>query len=144
MRQNTTSTQSSAYQNWLAEHDSVFASFDDDQLCKIITAGMIDSKNLTDENYVRFITWMRRYLYMQQAQYDLFTQGVIDKELWECNLNDMVGVFRFPGVRQYWEAGAKEHFKRGFVDMIEKTESFSPMLDWNSYEGFVATPFHRE
>ena len=102
--------------------------------------GCQDTRNLSDDNYVSFINWMRRYLYMQQAQYYLFRKGVIDKELWECNLNDMIGVFRFPGVRQYWEAGATE----GFVSIVESTNSDSPMLDWSKEKGFFATPYHQK
>ncbi|NIV93073.1 hypothetical protein GWN42_09785, partial [candidate division KSB1 bacterium] len=57
--------------------------------------------------------------------------------------DDMMGVFRFPGVQQYWQAGAREHFTADFVDLIESTESFSPMLDWNEKEGFFTSKHHQ-
>ena len=144
LRQNTTTTRSSAYQSWIAVHDNLFSSLQDEKLSRTIVEGCQDTRNLSDDNYVSFINWMRRYLYMQQAQYYLFRKGVIDKELWECNLNDMIGVFRFPGVRQYREAGATEHFTEGFVSIVESTNSDSPMLDWSKEKGFFATPYHQK
>ena len=71
MRQTTTGTNAAAYQSWLAVHDNIFASFEDAQFCQMINDGMLDSRNLSSENFVQFIGWMRRYLYMQQSQYDL-------------------------------------------------------------------------
>ena len=144
VRQSTTSTKANAYQNWLAVHDSVISSFDDLRLSEIINQGMLDSRNLTEENYVWFISWLRRYLYMQQAQFDLYKKGVVDEELWECNLNDLMGVFRFPGVQQYWEAGAKEHFTSQFVKVVENSETFSPMFLWSKEKGFYPTPHHKK
>jgi hypothetical protein len=144
VRQSTVSNKANAYQNWLAVHESIFKSLDDENLSSVINSGLIDTRNLTEENYVTFINWMRRYLYLQQAQYDLYRNGIINDELWECNLNDLIGIFRFPGARQYWEAGAKEHFSGGFVDLVESTEDFSPMLGWNKEKGFYATPYHSD
>ena len=142
IRQGTVSTKSNAYQNWLAVHDSVFGSLDDENLSTVINSGLVDTKNLTEENYVTFINWMRRYLYLQQAQYDLYRNGIINDELWECNRNDLIGIFRFPGARQYWDAGAKQHFSQSFVELVENTKDFSPMLGWSKDKGFYESPYH--
>jgi hypothetical protein len=56
----------------------------------------------------------------------------------------MVGVIRYPGMKQYWEAGAKEHFKKEFVGMIDDAEDFAPMFQWNSEQGFYNTEYHKE
>ena len=56
----------------------------------------------------------------------------------------MVGVIRYPGMKQYWEAGAKEHFKKDFVRMIDEAEDFAPMFQWNSEQGFYKTEYHKE
>jgi len=143
VRQGATSTKSSAYQSWVNAHENLFPSMQDEKVAKAIVDGCYDTRNLTDENNMIFINWMRRYFYMQQAQYYLYRKGVIDKELWECNLDDMMGVFRFPGVRQYWDAGAKEHFTKDFVNLLETTKSFSPMLQWSNEKGFFTTPHHQ-
>ena len=144
LRQNTTITRSSAYQSWIAAHENLFSSLNDEKLARAMVEGLEDTRNLTDDNWVSFINWLRRYLYMQQAQYYLYRKGVVDKELWDCNLNDMMGIFRFPGVRQYWDVGAKEHFTNDFVRIVETTKSFSPMMSWNKEQGLFTTPHHQK
>ena len=106
--------------------------------------GFLDSKNLTADNNVLFIAWMRRYLYMQQAQFFLYRKGAIDEDLWQCILRDLAGIFRFPGVQQYWKAGAREHFAEEFAILVDSAESFSPMLQWSKEKGFSRYEFHSE
>ena len=141
LRQNTTSIQTSAYQSWVATHDQFFASLADEDLCQIVSNGLLDTRNLTAENNVLFVAWMRRYLYMQQAQFFLYQKGTIDEDLWDCNMRDLAGMFQFPGARQYWEAGAKEHFTDDFVKLVDGMSSFSPMLQWSKEEGFSRYEF---
>jgi len=144
MRQTTTSTNAAAYQSWLAVHDNIFASFDDERFCQAINSGMLNSCNLTEENFLQFIAWARRYLTMQQSLYELYRNGVIEKEMWDRNLRDLVGVIRYPGMKQYWDVGAKEHFRKEFVQAIDEAEDFAPMFQWSSEQGFYKTEYHKE
>ena len=68
LRQNTTTTRSSAYQSWIAVHDNLFYSLQDEKLSRTIVEGCQDTRNLSDDNYVSFINWMRRYLLFVQQQ----------------------------------------------------------------------------
>lgn len=144
MRQTTIGTQAAAYQGWLAVHDSIFAIFEDEKFPRAINAGMLDSRSLNEENFPQLIAWARRYLTMQQSQFELYRHGVIEKEMWDRNLGDMVGVVRYPGMKQYWEAGAKEHFKMEFVRMIDEAEDFAPMFQWTRDQGFYKPEYHKE
>ena len=143
IRQSTNSARSSAYQSWVSALENLFSSMQDENVSKAVVDGCFDTRRLTAENYMLFINWMRRYFYMQQAQYHLYRNAVIDNELWTCNLDDMMGVFRFPGVQQYWQAGAREHFTDEFVELLESTQSYAPMLDWNKEKGFFTTEHHQ-
>ena len=75
MRQTTTSTNAAAYQGWLAVDDSIFASFDDQEFCQAINQGCLDFRNLTEENFLQFIAWARRYWATQQSLYELYCNG---------------------------------------------------------------------
>ncbi len=144
VRQNTISLQTSAYQQWVALHGQTFAGLQDKELSDIVLQGCIDSRNLSEDTYIRFMTWVRQYMYMQQGQYYLYVKGVIDKDIWDSNLADLVGVYKFPGVRQWWDAGAKEHFNEQFVAAVENADSYATMFLWNKEQGFYPTPFHSE
>ena len=63
--------------------------------------------------------WARRYMHMQQAQFYLYQKGAIEQPLWEKNLEDLVGVFRFPGIQQLWNAGMRTGFTDEFVEILE-------------------------
>ena len=144
VRQNTTSIQTAAYQQWAGMHGQVFSTFDDTNMNKVIFDGCLDSNNLTDENYGQFIAWIRRYMIMQQAQFYLYEKRVIEPELWENNLSDVVGVYRFPGVKQLWDAGLKTALNPRFVSVIENSNSFPVNVLWNREQGFHPSPYHEQ
>ena len=98
LRQNTTSIQTSSYQEWASLHADTFAGLQDKELARIVFRGCEDSKQLDEESYPLFMIWARRYMHMQQAQFYLYQKGAIEQSLWEKNLEDLIGVFRFPHV----------------------------------------------
>ncbi len=142
LRQNTTSLQTSAYQQWVALHGQTFAAAQDKEMSKILFRGSEDSRGLSEDTFPRFMLWMRQYMYMQQAQYYLFVKGVIDRELWESNLRDLIGVYRFPGVHQFWHAGFKTGLTHQFVNVVESSDKFATMMLWNKEQGFYPSPHH--
>lgn len=142
LRQNTASLRVSAYQQWMALHHQTFASLLNEDTAKLVMDGCLDSRNLSEDNFMVFIVWAREYFYMQHAQFHLYKKGAIEKEIWEGNLNDLVGTLRFPGVRQWWDSGVKDHFTQEFVDVVENAESGATMVLWTKEAGFHKSPHH--
>jgi hypothetical protein len=142
LKQNTTSLNVSTYQQWVALHGQIFSGLQDKELARIVRLGCEDSRNLEDDTYVPFMAWLRMYFYMQQSQYYLYVKGIVEESVWTGNLLDLSGVFRFPGVKQWWEAGGKTGFSPEFVKVVEGSERHSLMIYWDQETGFHPSPHH--
>lgn len=142
LRQNTTSIQTSSYQEWAALHADTMVGLQDKELAEIVFRGCEDSKQLDEESYPLFMIWVRRYMHMQQAQFYLYQKGAIEHALWEKSLEDLVGVFRYPGVQQLWHAGLRTAFTDEFVEVLEHSDNFATMMFWDKERGFYPSPYH--
>ena len=142
LRQNTAGMQASAFQQWVAVHTQIMAGVMDKDVAAAVQAGAADTRNLTEDNYVQFITYCRQFMHMQQAQYYLYRQGVIREEIWNYNRADLIGFFVFPGVKQWWEAGARTHFTPDFVRMLEESDEHAIMMLWDKERGLYPSPYH--
>jgi len=83
-------------------------------------------------------------MHMQQGQYYLYREGVVDDEIWETNLRDLAGFYKFPGVKQWWDAGGKTGFTKEFAEVVEGSSAFAIMMAWDKEKGFYATEFHEK
>lgn len=142
LRQNTAGMKASAYQQWVATHTQVFSVFMDKDAAATIWAGCEDSKNLNEDTFPIFVVYCRQYVEMQQSQYHLYRQGIIDDEIWQHNLADLNAFFRFPGVRQWWDAGARTFFAPEFVQLVEESEGHAIAIFWDKERGFYPSPYH--
>ena len=142
VRQNTTGMQASSYQQWVSIHTQVFGEFMDKDFSKMVFAGCEDARNLDEGSYQQFMAYFRQYMHMQQAQYFLYRQGIIEEPIWKSNLEDIVGVYRFPGVQQWWNAGGRSGFTPEFVRLVEESEGHATMIYWDKQRGFYPSPHH--
>ncbi len=67
----------------------------------------------------------------------MYKMGTIDQDLWEAEINRSAGHLDLPGVRQWWNAGAKTQFPPDFVDLLESTSSNITRWAWEQERGYI-------
>jgi hypothetical protein len=135
MRTNTASVRAAAYQTWVsvnAELNGV-----DSDLADALASGFYDSRGLTPDNYMQFALWHYTIYQMAEATHYMYQLGAIDHQLWEREMNRAAGHLDLPGVREWWNAGAKTQFPSDFVELMETTESDIVRWSWSPETGFV-------
>lgn len=142
LRQSGTGMQASAYQQWVGTHTQVLSVFWDKDNWAMMLPGWDDARNLDKSTYGPFMIWCRQYFLMQQAQYHLYRSGVIDGAIWQSNLEDMLAFYRFPGIREWWDAGGKTTFTPDFISVVEESEGHATMIAWSEDRGFYPSPHH--
>ena len=135
MRTNTASVRAAAYQTWVSVNSEM--NDVDRQLADTLSDGFYDSANLTEESFQQFAMWHYTFMQMAQATHYMYELGAIDQALWEREINRAAGHLDLPGVRQWWNAGARSQFPSEFVELLETTESDITRWNWISEKGFV-------
>ena len=135
MRTNTSSVRAAAYQTWVSVNSDLNGI--DEQLSEALAAGFYDSANLTTDNYMQFALWHYTIFQMTQSTDYMYKLGAVDQSLWEREINRAAGHLDLPGVRQWWDAGARTQFSPEFVELLETTESDIERWSWAPERGFL-------
>ena len=135
MRTNTTSVRATAYQTWVSVNAQLNTV--DESLSAAIAKGTLDSANLDEESYIRFALWHYTFVQMAQATNYMYKMGTVDFDLWESEINRTAGHLALPGVRQWWDAGARTQFPPDFVELLESTSSKITRWHWEPERGYI-------
>jgi len=122
MRQNTASVRATAYQTWLTSKQDVYSFTRDPNFSQIIGPAMADSRNLNEETWVTFGLFCQSWMNIGQAVNLLYEKRAIDRSIWEIEMRGLAAGFRFPGFRQWWEAGGKTQITPEFAQLIESID----------------------
>ncbi len=82
--------------------------------------------------------WHQSFYQMAQATDYLYTQGDLDPQLWEVEMDRAAVHLELPGVREWWDAGAKTQLVPEFVELIESRSTESIRWGWAAEPGFYA------
>ena len=137
LNQNTASIKGSAYQTWVAANLELNIAASQDNMSETIRAGILDSENLTQENFIEFALWNYSLFQLIQATDYLYKTGSLDRDLWESEINRGAVHLELPGVREWWDAGGKTQLTPEFVQLIESTHSTSTRWSWEEGTGFI-------
>jgi len=138
IRQNTRSVRASSYQTWVAsasEWNLGIASSRD--LASAIIQGHGDPTGLDEDTALQYAMSMLAVMQMIQSTYYLYRNGSIDQSLWEAERQRAALHLTFPGVRQWWDAGAKTQLSPEFVQVVEDTPVTSGAWSWKPSQGFI-------
>lgn len=139
IRQSTRSIRAAAYQTWVAsatQWNMGIAS--DKELAAAIVQGHTDPGKLTDVSQMQYAMSMLALMQMIQSTYYLYRDGSIDASLWDIERQRAALHLTTPGVRQWWDAGAKTQLSPEFVRIVEATKVTSGSWNWEAGRGFVS------
>ena len=134
---NTTSLNLQAYQGWQAANMQINMGMSNLPQSEIVARGNVDSSDLTFESWVSYAMMHLAMFQMAQSADYLYRAGVLDKELWEAEMNRAAGILGAPGVRQWWDAGGRTQLTPRFVDFLESRQSTIRYWNWQAEGGFV-------
>lgn len=135
--QNTDAVRGASYQTWLAARMELnLALATNQELSTLVVTGHADSRNLTQDNYVQYGMWLASLMQMAQATHYLYRQGSLDRDLWETEIQAAAAHLSTPGVRQWWDAGAKTQLTPDFVAVVESTDVVIHPWGWTRNTGF--------
>lgn len=137
INQHTRSVRSAAYQQWVAANMELNASTAEPQLSAAIAHGTLSSADLSPESVIAFAMWHQSFYQMAQATDYLYGQGDIDRQLWEVEMDRAAVHLELPGVREWWDAGARTQLSPNFVELLEARTSESTRWGWEPERGFV-------
>ncbi len=72
----------------------------------------------------------------QSADY-LYQARLLDRDLWEAEMNRAAGVLAMPGVRAWWDAGGKTQIAPRFAEFLESLQTKITYWNWEVGRGFV-------
>jgi hypothetical protein len=137
LRQNSEQLELQSYQSWVAANLELNMAATDEAGSAMLARGVEDSSNLSSETFIGFAMWYMGVMQMAQATDYLYRAGSLDEELWRAEIDRAAGMLSLPGVRQWWDAGAKTQLTPSFVDLIESTQSGMSVWGWEQGRGFV-------
>ena len=137
LQQNTKQLETQSYQAWVATNMEINTAIADPELSGIIARGHLNPRDLTRDTYVAYAMIHMSMLQMAQSTHYLYLQGSLDKELWEAEMYRAAAIINIPGVRQWWDAGAKTQLAPSFVDHIESLDpDVSETWSWDEKRGY--------
>ena len=136
LRQNNEQLEMQSYQSWVNANIELNMAASEESRSQILRAGNYDSSNLTDETFISFAMWYMGVMQMAQSADYLYRSGSLDEELWRTEMNRVAVMLTLPGVREWWDAGAKSQLTPRFVNLLESWNSDATIWDWQEDEGF--------
>ena len=136
LKQNTAIVRANAYQGWSASNVEINLAMSNPDQSQIMIAGMRDSTNLTDETFIAFGMMHMAVMQMAQSTDYMYRSGLLDRELWEAEMNRVAGNLDLTGVRQWWDAGGRTQLTPRFVELLESTQSSIAVWGWDAERGF--------
>lgn len=93
----------------------------DKELAAAIVQGHADPGKLTDVSQMQYAMSMLALMQMTQSTDYLYRDGPIDASLWDIERQRAALHLTSPGVRQWWDAGARTQLSPEFVRIVEAT-----------------------
>jgi hypothetical protein len=138
VRQNNRQLEVQSYQSWVAANLELNMAATDQLSSQALAQGAADSSKLSAESFICFAMWYMGVMQMAQATDYLYRSGSLDEELWRAEINRAAGLLTLPGVRQWWDAGAKTQLTPTFVRLLESSRSEITTWTWKEGRGFVS------
>ena len=138
LRQNTASVRAGAYQAWVASNLELNKAFAEQLQSDAIAKGMYRPDELTEESFLPFAMWFMSVMQMAQATDYLRRTGSLDRDLADTEIRRVAGILSLPGVRQWWDAGARTQLTPQFVELIESTTPEVTIWRWEVGRGFLS------
>ncbi len=138
INQHASGVQSAAYQEWVAVNMELNMATSDPLLSTAMARGTGRSADLSEESFMAFAMWHQSFYQMAQATDYLYKQGDLDRQLWDVEMDRAAVHLELPGVREWWDAGAKTQLAPEFVELMESRRSGSTRWDWDAQRGFHA------
>ncbi len=92
------------------------------ELARIIRIGFITPESLNEDEYTQFgylcVTFLRRY----ENVYFQYKLGLIDDDFWDGHRENLLWVFRRPGMQRIWK-DRKNSFSKMFREYLESSDS---------------------
>jgi len=136
---NTRSMEMQSYQAWQAANVQINVAFSHPLVAEAAALGNSDSRNLTQASHVSHAMIHLAMMQMAQSTDYLYRAGLLDRELWEAEMNRAAGVLAQTGVRQWWDAGGNTQLAPSFVKLIESRESNLRYWTWEPERGYVGS-----
>ena len=138
LKQNTASVKANAYQEWVAANIELNMTMAQPLQSEAIATGSYDPGSLTQESSLAFAMWHMSLMQMTQATEYLRQTGSLDDDLAATEINRAAAILSMPGVRQWWDAGARTQLTPQFVKLIESTTSNMTEWKWEQGKGFAS------
>ena len=138
LQQNSKQVSLQSYQAWAANNVQIDLAMADPVNGAIIAQGALDSRNLSRDTFNTFAQLNMAYMQAAQAANYLYREGALDEELWESEMSRVALILSSPGVRQWWNAGAKSQLAPSFVDCVEAFQTRMDYFRWDAERGFFA------
>jgi len=128
-----------SYQAWQAANVQINVAFSHQLAAEAASFGNRDSRNLTEVTYVTHAMVHLAMMQMAQSTDYLYRSGLLDRELWEAEMNRAAGVLAQTGVRQWWDAGGRTQLTPSFVELMESIDSDLRYWTWEQERGYVGS-----
>ena len=138
IRRSTLIIRAAAYHSWVAsatQWNIGIAS--DKQFAAAIVQVTSTLAKLTDVSQMQHAMSMVALMQVIHPTYYLCRDGSIDASLWDIERQRATLRLTPPGVRQWWDAGAKTTLSPEFVRIIETTKVTSGVWNWEPGRRFV-------
>ncbi len=136
LRQNTAGMRATAYQAWVGANLELNKAFGEQAQSEAISKGMYNPDKLTEESFLPFAMWFMSVMQMAQATDYLQRVGSLDRDLANTEIRRVALILALPGVRQWWDAGARTQLTPQFVELIESTTPDLTEWRWEAGRGF--------
>jgi len=136
---NTKSLNLQSYQAWQAANVQINMGLSNPAQSEIIARGTGDSSNLTLETWNSFGVMYLAIFQMAQSTDYLYRAGLLDHDLWDAEMNRAAGILAVPGVRQWWDAGAKSQLTQRFAEFLESVQPSLTYWSWEAGRGFFGS-----
>ncbi len=118
IRQNTRSLRSASYQNAIGSMSEVAGSaYENEDVSRIVHQSLRGDEG-SDLDQYRFETFLTRMFRNFENFYYQHKAGVMEDHLWIGMKNSMVGYYRLPPVRSWWES-RREIYSADFAAFLE-------------------------
>jgi len=126
-----------AYQGWQAANMQINMGMSNLAQSEIVARGGAGSSNLTFESWISFAMMHLAMFQMAQSADYLYRAGLLDRELWEAEMNRAAGVLAMTGVREWWDAGGKTQITPRFAEFLESLQTKITYWNWDAERGFI-------
>ena len=141
IRQSTASTRWNAFQTWVNARAEVHSWIVNREFSAEVNKGIVDPRSLSHETWLQVTLWLLSWYQIAESIHFLYKSGAVPEERWRSEMEGAAIYLSWPGVKQWWEAGARTQLSPSFVSELEAFPvTRHTAWHWTEEEGFVAAP----